>query len=187
MSAAPPRRSADLLRLLGDVIAATQKGSADDALAAVLAHVCSTTGWSLGHVWRVADEGLLISTGIWYPPEPEGFDELIRISAATPFRAGEGLPGRVLAERRAHWIGDLQSDTNFPRLAVAHRLDVRSAIAFPVALRDEVFAVLEFFSRERAEPDAALLAVMASVGAHLGQIFDRLERERILRESAARF
>ena len=186
MSEAPARRSADLLRLLGDVIAATQTGSADAALTAVLAHVCSTTGWAIGHVWRVHDS-VLSSTGIWYPPDPEGFDELVRVSATMRLRSGEGLPGRVLADRRAHWIADLERDANFPRLALAHGLHLHSAIAFPVALRDEVFAVLEFFSRERAEPDTDLLAVMASVGAHLGQVFDRLERERILRESAARF
>ncbi|HUF12564.1 MAG TPA: ATP-binding protein [Longimicrobiales bacterium] len=180
-------QAAVLLRLLGEVVAATQSASTRDALAAVLSHVCAAMRWPVGHAYVATADGTLESAGIWHLPDAEQFAELRRVSESTRFRAGDGLPGRVLAERRPVWIANLERDTNFPRAGLARELGVRSALAFPVLVRDQVAAVLEFFAEEPTEPDEHLIALMASVGSHLGYVFERFERDAAWRESAERF
>ena len=49
---------------------------------------------------------------------------------------------------------------------------------------DEVVAVLEFFSAAPAEPDEALLALLADVGRQLGRVVDRVRAADALREAA---
>ncbi len=50
----------------------------------------------------------------------------------------------------------------------------------PVLVRDEVVAVLEFYSDERAEPDEHLLEVMGNLGTQLGRVVEREDAERAL-------
>ena len=87
----------------------------------------------------------------------------------------------MLASGEPTWVVDVTKDTNFPRAKLAEDIGVKSGVAFPVLVGDDVVAVLEFFSAEPLEPEETMLEVMASVGTQLGRV---VERER---SSAARF
>lgn len=192
MSAAAPepyeQRATSLLRLLSEVVAATQAASREDAVRAVVAQVCAAMDWPIGHVYLLDHaSGDLVSGDTWHLPDPGRYEALRRATEGSRFERGVGLPGRVLEAGAPVWIADIREDDNFPRAALARDLGVRSALAFPVLVRDEVAAVLEFFADEPTEPDEHLLALMASIGSHLGRVFERIESADSMRESAERF
>lgn len=145
-----------------------------------LEEVCELTGWPLGHAYLVDPDASdrLEPTPWWWG---DGFDEFVERTERTAFPRGEGLPGRVLESGAPAWISDLSADPNFPRAETALDCGLRSAFGFPVRAGDEVVAVLEFYSTEMAEPDEALLELMADVGVQLGRVFERVRATEQLR------
>ena len=178
------RRNNALMRLLRAAAAAANEASdVEEALRTCLDEVCRFSGWPVGHAYvRLpgpdgADE--LAPTGIWHLEDPAGLEDFVRGTGATRFAPGVGLPGRVLASGRAAWIRDVGEDPNFPRAREAGT-GIGSAFAFPVLAEGGVAAVLEFFSKERAEPDGEMLEVMTQVGVQLGLVFERKRAEEEL-------
>ena len=86
----------------------------------------------------------------------------------------------------AVWIQAIDKDTNFPRNRHSVDLKVKSAFAFPIPVKGEIAAVLEFFSEDEKEPDEHLLAAMPSIGAQLGRVIERKRSEESLRHLSAR-
>ncbi len=170
-------RKASYIHLLQKVaIGANEADSADLAFQACLDDVCQHTRWPVGHVYRVDPDGKNLSpTTLWHLDDAEQFATFQEITERTSFANGEGLPGRVLADGNPHWIIDVMQDTNFPRAQAATDLGVKGAFGFPVLVKREVVAVLEFFAPESKVPDHLLLDVMEQVGIQLGRV---VERER---------
>ena len=166
-------------------VAATAHEAVDlaEATREVLDLVCAHTGWKVSHVYwrRVNDEGVdeLVPSTIWRG----GSREFREATEDTPLASGVGLPGRVLATGAPVWIRDVLRDPNFPRAAVAP--DLGAGLAFPVLAGDEIVAVLEFYSSAPADPDDALLALLADVGTQLGRVVDRVRAQDALRAAAA--
>jgi len=104
------------LELLQDVAAkANLATTVDEALGFVLDRVCAFTGWPVGHVYALAPDGAeLLPTALWHVGHPQRYVSFQTVTAATRFRAGEALPGRVLASRAPAWIVDVTRDDNFP-------------------------------------------------------------------------
>jgi two-component system, sensor histidine kinase and response regulator len=168
-------------------VAAAESTGVDEALRAVLDEVCRSTGWPLGHVLLRGADGAMTSAHLWHCEEPEIFGPFCRLSEETSFPPGVGLPGRVLASGRPHWIADVTRDANFPRRLRDGDLPVRGALGFPVLLRGDVLAVLEFFSSQPAEPDVPLLEAMAAIGTQLARVIERTTAEAALKASELRF
>jgi GAF domain-containing protein len=179
----------ELLREVAEV--ANQANSVERPFQACLDAVCGLTTWPLGHALLVErePEPALVSTQLWHVDSSEGFQRFRQLSESTRFRMGVGLPGRVLATRRPAWIRDVLGDSNFPRGSVAGAAGIRGAFAFPVLMGSEVGAVVEFFTRQPAEPDGRLLEIMSQVGTQLGRVLERKrsedERQRLHAEAEA--
>src|SRR5439155_8406258 len=103
------------------------------------------------------------------------------------FSFGIGLPGRVWASRSPSWITDIGTDVNFLRLPVATREGLRTAFGFPILLMDEVFGVVESFSRELQPPDQDLLDMLATIGSQIGQFIERKRAESGLQKSEEKY
>jgi PAS domain S-box-containing protein len=181
-----------LIRLVQAVAASSNAAATlDEALAAALRQICEHTGWPLGHVYLLDENGAgeLVSAGIVHlEGDRDRFGPFLADTENRRFRAGEGLPGRVLAERRPLWITAAASRSGgMHRARVAQQVGIRSAFAFPVALKDRVVAVLEFFSPHEVEPDEPLLEAMAHAGFQLGYLLERKRAETELRETEARY
>ncbi|MDW3687645.1 EAL domain-containing protein [Cupriavidus sp. CV2] len=163
--------------------AANQAISVADALQFAVRKVCCYTGWQLGHAYLTdlaCVQPRLLSTSIWHGVDGDGgqrFHEFYQYTAAVEFRAGVGLPGRVLAASAPAWVGDIALDANFPRAGAAQRAGLHAAFAFPVLLGSEVTAVLEFFADRVAEPDETLLHLMTQIGNQLGRVVERKRAE----------
>ena len=104
---------------------------------------------------------------------PASFESFAATSLGRTFNPGEGLPGRVWATGAPAWIPDVLSDPNFPRAPIAARDGLRSALGFPLVVGNTIRGVIEFFSQQIQEPDAALLELFAAVGRQMGVFMSR--------------
>ncbi|HHZ64373.1 MAG TPA: GHKL domain-containing protein, partial [Flavobacteriales bacterium] len=96
-----------------------------------------------------------------------------KITETNSVASGEGLPGRVLSSKKPAWIIDVTKDLNFPRSKLAKNLGVQAGFAFPVMVRKQVAAVLEFFSENAEKPNHQVLELMGQIGTQLGRIIER--------------
>ena len=145
--------------------AANEASTIEDALQICLDEVCSLTGWPVGHVYVLADDGSgeLITAKLWHLDKPRKFKTFKKVTEETRFTTGIGLPGRVLSSGKPAWIIDVTKDTNFPRAKLAENIGVKAAFCFPVLVRSKVVALLEFYTPEMVELDKQLLDVMEQV------------------------
>ena len=176
------RRESSFVELHRDIaVASNETQSIENTLEFCLKRICAHAGWPVGHLYLTSERYSLhlVPTGIWHLDDPVRFETFRKITEATPFNAGEGLPGRVIASGKSAWIIDVTKDPNFPRANLASNIGVKAGFAFPVLIGDEIVGVMEFFSSEAVEPDGKLLEIMAQVGTQLGRV---LERKRAVEE-----
>ena len=165
--------------------AANDASSLTEVLQTAVDAICGHTGWPVGHAYVPAchDAGLLVSSGIWAVAGPEPrFAALRAVTAATSFRAGEGMVGALAVGAEPVWVEDVTLDRTHRRAMSTPSPGVRTHVAVPVRLGAETIAVLEFFSPDALPPDRDLLATLDRVGVLLGRV---AERERANAELAA--
>ncbi|MDQ4094799.1 MAG: diguanylate cyclase [Actinomycetota bacterium] len=184
------------VRLLQAVaVSANAATTFEHAVQAAVEEVCHQTGWPVGHVYRVDEDGRLASTKLWHLADPEAHDIFREASEAAHLDLGEGLPGRVLETGRPEWMNDVSTEPTFLRRSAAREAGLHAALAFPVRLEDEVVAVMEFFSDEKVTPEPDFLEVMEHIGTLLGQagehrlieeaLIDNEERLRAIIDTAS--
>lgn len=159
---------------------AGETDSFQDALRSCLSTVCRLAGWPIGHAFARRDGtlGELSATMIWHQEDDAGNYEALREATKDLcFSRGVGLPGRITASGEPEWITDVADDPGFVRAQAAGELGIKAAFGFPVKSRGEVIAVLEFFSRERTEPDADLMALVRAAGEQAGRVLERKRQE----------
>jgi PAS domain S-box-containing protein len=157
-----------------------------EAAPPVLQAICESAEWEVGALWEVdEDAGVIrcVETSHLSGGAPD-FEKLTRDSV---FEPGFGLPGRVWQSGTPHWVTNLSTDENFPRIACAVKEGLRSAYGFPSLLGDRVTGVLEFFSHELREPDEEMIKWISAVGNHIGQLIERKRAEEALRDSEVHF
>jgi signal transduction histidine kinase len=170
------QRESSFLQLLKDIaIAANETEDIQKTMRTCLKQICTHARWPVGHLYLPEDRSSkrLVPTPIWYLEDLERFETFRKITEATPFDPGVGLPGRVLKSGNPAWIIDVTEDGNFPRTQLAENIGVKAGFAFPILIRKDVVGVMEFFSTDTLEPDPEMLETMAQVGTLLGRIIER--------------
>ncbi len=159
-------RQRELELLEAVAVACNEASTLDEALRVAIDRICGHAGWPVGHAYLVtAPDGELVSARIWHLDDPVAFAGFRRLTEATPFAAGEGLPGRVVAAGEPIWLEDAMRDACFPRRHGLQGGRVHGAFAFPVLVGTEAVAVIEIFNDQPSELDPGLLSVAAHVGA----------------------
>jgi PAS domain S-box-containing protein len=162
------------LELLKDVATkANQATTVAQAMQFAVDRICEFTAWPLGHACIAVGQSHLPCFHIWSSLQERRFDAFRAVSEAGGFSISADLPAKVFTSARAIWVRDVANDPHFARQSVAQQAGIKSAFAFPVLSRNEVVAVLEFFSLEDSDRDDAVLEIMTLVGNQLGQVADR--------------
>lgn len=170
-------REAEVLHQVTNLAAETR--SFDEILQLCLDSVCELTGWPAGHAYlpRGGEPPTLAPTSIWHGDLDE-FAQLRSATEASTFGSGEGLPGRIWRTKEPEWIADTRAQGAFPRVRLVEDVGVRSAFGFPIVSSGEVMAILEFFSRDAAAPDARLLHIVRVLGQQVGRVLERQAEQR---------
>lgn len=162
---------------------ARETDSLETLLKGCIGIVCELTSWSIGHAYlpRNADGNPeLIPTGIWNSDNKHSLTELQSVTQEHWVRNGVDIPSLILRTKSPQWISNVDAEIQGHRLEALRRLGVRSACGFPVVIRNELVAVLEFFAFERMERDDALLGILRSVGEQIGRAIERRRAEEAL-------
>jgi signal transduction histidine kinase len=163
-------------------VAANRASSLEEALRAGVSGICMTMGWPLGHAFRLDDNGVLVSSGVFHVEDPEHYDALRKATSGMRVRGDERLVGRALARRTPQSIHDFSSRPG-PRTALARAFGIHTHLAVPVLAGGEVCAVLEFGVRRPIEREGRLLEVLADVGLQLGRVAERADLEEQVRQA----
>lgn len=160
-------------------VTANEADTYNEALHKCIEHVARFMGWPIGHVYFTATKPSphMVPSRIWYLSHPKKFSTFKKVTDKTSFDNGKGLPGRILKNGKPAWIKDVMKDKNFPRNTLAKNLGVKAGFGFPVLVKKEVVAVMEFFSEEAIEPNEYLLELLEQTGTQLGRI---MEREQLM-------
>jgi len=173
--------------ILLEAVAAASNESLDlhSALGLALERVCRHLDWPVGHAYVLEeDAGRLACAAVRYVADVDRYGEFARVTEGMAFSAGEGLPGRVLADAAPVWIEDVVVDPDFPRTAAAVAAGLHAAVAFPVWVDGRPAAVLECFSERVHRPAPELLRVLGQAGAQLARVVERTATEARLRHEA---
>lgn len=157
-----------------------------DAGQAILRAIGESLDWELGMFWSMDEQmRVLRFVELWHVPHVEA-SEFVDDSRGRTFQRGEGLIGRVWATGKPIWLPDLVTDPDFRRAPMAARVGLRGGFAFPVCKGEQLYGVIEFFSRESREPDQDVLDMVADIGIKVGLFVDRKRTEEELRRTEAR-
>lgn len=167
-------------------LALVDSSTLNQAASLLLKGVCETAEWDLGAIWLVDEKnGVLRCQDTWNSPAVDAA-EFVEMTRTITFATGIGLPGRVWSNGRPAWIPDVLKDANFPRSRAADVVGLHAAFGFPIVIKNVVYGVLEFFSREPRPPDDSLLEAMTDMGIKIGQFIERrqaeAQREHLLKE-----
>jgi PAS domain S-box-containing protein len=156
-------------------VAANESSSLEEALQTCLNEICGHMGWPVGHVYFKSAKGEkpLCPSTIWYFDQPSLYIRFKIETEKSYFGPGEGLPGMVLESGEPISLQLTSGMQNFTRIRVVEKTGIKFGFAIPLMVKDDVVAVLEFFSREIMEPDASTLEVMAHIGTQLGRVVER--------------
>jgi len=154
-----------------------------EAAPKLLKVICESLDWELGALWIIdASVDGLVCQDVWHRGSHDA-EEFKSLTREVAFPADIGLPGRVWSRRKPAWIADVVKDPNFPRAGAAARVGLHGAFGFPIQFGGDVLGVVEFFSREIREPDAALLEMAGAAGEQIGQFLSRKQAEQDLEKS----
>jgi PAS domain S-box-containing protein len=170
------QRQAREAQLLFDVTRlSADTSSFEDALRACLQAICNLTTWPVGHALLLKEGSLpaLVSTEVWHEAEAGEALKLREMTGDIRFGAGVGLPGRVLVSGEPAWISDFDADAGVLRKGSGFG----AAFAFPVKSEGRVTAVLEFFTRGKAQMDPDLLLTVRTLGEQVGRVLERKRTE----------
>jgi signal transduction histidine kinase len=105
------------------------------------------------------------------------------LSDCHSFLPDTGLPGKVLAGRRPHWVTDIAEAGSLPRLTTSSKGNLRSGFGFPILAGSEVIGLLELYSYEVRRREQELIQIMSFIGSHIGQLIRRKRAEDALGKS----
>ena len=155
----------------------------DEALHLVLRCICEAEKWQMGYVYLPDKQAPDEITAVVSCFGDERLRPFYDVSMNTRYARGESLPGRVYAEGVPLWINtQAELVTLIPiRAETAKKVGLTAVAALPVAIGENVIAVLELFSDHPHERTEELANLLNDVSTQIGRV---LERERLTAQMA---
>ena len=186
----PGASGMELMLRIDQRLARVLAGSGTSAQAAprIVGAFCESLAWACGTLWsrdaEVADR--LVCLGAW-GIDTAGIAEYLGYAhGRRPILNNAGIVGAAWLGNAPVWVPDIARDEGFRKVPTAMRAGLRTALAFPVAVGDQVLGVVEMCSTEVHEPDEALLAGVRLVGGQVAQFLLRAQAQAQLAESEKR-
>ncbi|HEX8620180.1 MAG TPA: PAS domain S-box protein [Thermoanaerobaculia bacterium] len=154
------------------------------AARAIMRTICENLGWDVGALWERRGEALECVEH-WHASQIDA--QAAEHLCSGRLLRGVGLLGEVWAAREAIWVPEFRDPNRFPRAESAARAGICSAFAFPIIAAGQFVGAMEFFSRQRREPEQALMPVMTLIGAQIGDFIERRRAVQAMRDSEQRF
>ncbi|MEZ6125067.1 MAG: response regulator [Planctomycetaceae bacterium] len=161
----------------------TDEESFENALRRALDTLCEVTGWTVGHALLPSDdEAELLSSPVWVTTDTD-CPALKAARSIQSFRPGEGIAGQAWQSGRARWhLLDLSGEEfGLNRLPDG----IVAMYCLPIRMRNEVIAVLEFFSTDSHPPHVGLETLIRKLSRTLGHIIERREWQEERQRMAA--
>jgi len=158
----------------------------DQAIPELLRAITVSLDWRVGLFWHVDHSHVGITCTKDWSVDTTMPQQFLQLSRQETYQSGHGLPGRCWAKGEPIWVEDVTNDETLVKRVGTDATRLRSACAFPVWLRANVYGVMEFFSGEGQSQDWGLLKVLGTVGSQLSLFLERTEVEAALHENEAR-
>jgi signal transduction histidine kinase len=155
----------------------------DEALHLVLRRICEAEKWQMGYVYLPDKQASDEITAVVSCFGDDRLRPFYDVSMNARYARGQSLPGRVYAAGVPIWV-NTQDElvTLIPiRAETARQVGLTAAAALPVAVGDNVIAVLELFSDHPHERTEELANLLNDVSTQIGRV---LERERLTAQVA---
>lgn len=168
-------------------VIANESNSVEDAFRQSLELVCSQLDWPVGHavVPKPEEPEVFVDSGIWCVQDTGRFERFVEITRKSEFGTGKSLIGRVIASGALNQVPNVMEDPLFERAKEMKGCQIRAGFAFPVLIRRQVVAVLEFFACEESELAPDLIEGLAEFGTQLGRVVERKQLEQEIAEATA--
>jgi DNA-binding CsgD family transcriptional regulator len=141
----------------------------------LLRELTAALDFAVGALWL--PQGRVLARRVfWSAPtsETRGFE---RATRELCLAMGIGLPGQAWARRQPIDLASVIADDGFIRHAAAARNGLRAGVAIPALRGDEVLAVVELYSTDRAALSERLIRLLTGVGYELGAFLARRRGE----------
>ena len=179
-----------LLNLL-DGMARAEHSS--QAMQVALDEVRQCFGWVYGSVWlidsaqRSGAPSIDRSQGaLRYNLESGAVSETFRrCTRESTFAEGVGLNGRAWQRRELVFVRDLATVTDCVRAAPARASGVKSAVAFPIFLGEEIVGTMDFMSNEELAGSELFLLTMRGVASRVSSAYTRMSAQETTRAALA--
>ncbi|GJL62468.1 MAG: hypothetical protein NPIRA04_11220 [Nitrospirales bacterium] len=155
----------------------SESSSLDEAVKPILHTICTDLEWQIGTFWLPLRDISQLTCVETYEDVHGSHPRFITASLNSNFSLAEGLVGRVWESGKAAWIDDVTTDPNFPRAIYAAQEHLHTGISFPIVMTEEIYGIMEFFSRDARQFDPALLSMLEMIGRSIGQFVERKKAE----------
>lgn len=153
-----------------------------------LKKICDTTKWALGDAWLYNPEtDRMEFANAFYDEAFKEMVSFVNISSRVTFCKGEGLPGKAWETKNSVWENDISKMHHLPRREAAEKAGIKTAVACPIPLDDEVIAVMAFYMLEEHEEDKKFVEIITAVSGQLGLILKQKRLEENQKEAHLRF
>ncbi len=173
------------IRLLGIITnAINESDNVQETIQACLKEICNFTGWPIGHAYLLDEsQKRLVPSKIWHLEDGNRFKRFRRATEKMAFASGIELSGGVYQSGQAAWIKDVMQHQNFLRRRFLPDGSISAGLGFPVLIKKNVVAVLEFFAGNIDKPDQEFMNIMGSIGTQLGRIIERETMQKTQKEA----
>ena len=172
----------------GLALALAGSGTAVQAAPRIVAAFGEPMDWACGALWSrdAAAADRLVCLGAWGVDAPEIAEYLGHAQGRRPILHNAGIVGAAWLGAAPVWVPDMARDDTYRRVPIAMRAGLHGALAFPVAVGEQVLGVVELCSTEVRAPDETLLAGLRLLGGQIGQFLLRAQAQQQLAESEKR-
>ena len=163
-------------------VAANQSEDIQAATEYCLKRICDFTGWTLGQVFLLSEgrKSDFHAPGWWYSYSPETHLPFKTLTEDLDWVFGMGLPGHVFVDGQPRYWNDTDEVEWWHRVEAFDSCQLRGGAAFPVNVKGQVVAILEFWAPFTIEASPRVKEVLAHTVLQLGQVFERCQTEQEL-------